>query len=241
MTASSEAEQKFDRVKAQLKARLGTEVYSSWFGRMKVAEASKGIVRISVPTAFLRSWINGHYLDLISELWKHEDPELLKIEIVVRTATRQGRGSPEPEMPTARKMTKQTQTALATGTAGPGRVERAPAPRPQATLPAGRAPRPVPPPSARQHAPPSAPPKPAPARTPAPASRSARHGPRHRDRHPPSPGSRTPAIVSRRSPAGSRAGRETGSTRRGAGFRRCRAGRSSRPMWRVRSASTSQD
>jgi len=46
MTASSEAEQKFDRVKAQLKARLGTEVYSSRFGRMQVAQAVKGIVSI---------------------------------------------------------------------------------------------------------------------------------------------------------------------------------------------------
>jgi chromosomal replication initiator protein len=128
--ASSDAEQKFDRVKAQLKARLGTEVYSSWFGRMKVAEASRGIVRISVPTAFLRSWINGHYLDLIAELWKHEDPEILKVEIVVRTATRPGRNSVEPEVAPARKMTRQAQTALAAGTAGPGRVERVPAPRP---------------------------------------------------------------------------------------------------------------
>ncbi|TIU16143.1 MAG: chromosomal replication initiator protein DnaA, partial [Mesorhizobium sp.] len=122
MSASIDAEQKFDRVKAQLKARLGTEVYSSWFGRMKVAEASRGIVRISVPTAFLRSWINGHYLDLIAELWKHEDPEILKIEIVVRTATRPGRNGVEPEVVPARKMTRQAQTALAAGTAGPGRV-----------------------------------------------------------------------------------------------------------------------
>ncbi|TIU57863.1 MAG: chromosomal replication initiator protein DnaA, partial [Mesorhizobium sp.] len=113
MAGSSDAEQKFERVKAQLKARLGAEVYSSWFGRMKVAEASRGIVRISVPTAFLRSWINGHYLDLIAELWKHEDPEVLKIEIVVRTATRQTRNGVEPEVTPARKMTRQTQTALA--------------------------------------------------------------------------------------------------------------------------------
>jgi len=131
MAVSSDAEQKFDRVKTQLKARLGTEVYSSWFGRMKVADASKGIIRISVPTAFLRSWINGHYLDLISELWKQEDPDLLKIEIVVRTATRQGRSQAEPEVaPTRAKMTRQTQTALAAGTVSPGRAERAPAPRP---------------------------------------------------------------------------------------------------------------
>ncbi|RVD45923.1 chromosomal replication initiator protein DnaA, partial [Mesorhizobium sp. M4B.F.Ca.ET.019.03.1.1] len=129
MVASSDAEQKFERVKTQLKARLGAEVYSSWFGRMKVAEASRGIVRISVPTAFLRSWINGHYLDLIAELWKHEDPEVLKIEIVVRTATRQTRNGVEPEVAPARKMTRQTQTALAAGAAGSGRVERAPAPR----------------------------------------------------------------------------------------------------------------
>jgi len=131
MVVSSDTEQRFDRVKTQLKARLGTEVYSSWFGRMKVAEASKGIIRISVPTAFLRSWINGHYLDLISELWKQEDPDLLKIEIVVRTATRQGHSHAEPEVAPARaKMTRQTQTALAAGTVSPGRTERAPAPRP---------------------------------------------------------------------------------------------------------------
>jgi len=129
MVASGDAEQKFERVKAQLKARLGAEVYSSWFGRMKVAEASRGIVRISVPTAFLRSWINGHYLDLIAELWRHEDPDVLKIEIVVRTATRQGRNTIEPETAPARKMTKQAQTALAAGTASAGRVERVPAPR----------------------------------------------------------------------------------------------------------------
>ena len=129
MAASSDAEQKFERVKAQLKARLGAEVYSSWFGRMKVAEASRGIIRISVPTAFLRSWINGHYLDLIAELWRHEDPDILKIEIVVRTATRQGRTTVEPEIAPARKMTKQAQTVLAAGTASAGRVERAPAPR----------------------------------------------------------------------------------------------------------------
>ncbi|MBN9065237.1 MAG: chromosomal replication initiator protein DnaA, partial [Rhizobiales bacterium] len=72
MTANdpARAEKAFEKVRAQIKARVGGEVYSSWFGRMKVDEYSKGLVRLSVPTAFLRSWINGHYLDLITELWK---------------------------------------------------------------------------------------------------------------------------------------------------------------------------
>ncbi|MEI5680046.1 MULTISPECIES: chromosomal replication initiator protein DnaA [unclassified Mesorhizobium] len=131
MAASGGAEKAFDRVKAQLKARLGSEVYSSWFGRMKLTEASKGLVRISVPTAFLRSWINSHYLDLIAELWKQEDPEILKIDIVVRTATRLAPISDEIEQSTARKPVRQTHSALSNGTtvSAPG-MERSASPRP---------------------------------------------------------------------------------------------------------------
>lgn len=102
--ASGGASAVFDRVRAQLKARLGTEVYSSWFGRMKLAETSKGIVRISVPTAFLRAWINGHYLDLITELWRAEDPSVLKVEFVVRTATRGSGHRPEAKRAATRKI-----------------------------------------------------------------------------------------------------------------------------------------
>ena len=115
-TISLGEDKTFERVKAQLKARLGSDVYSSWFGRMKLAEASKGVARLSVPTAFLRSWINGHYLDLINELWKHEEPDVLKIEIVVRSATRHGRVVPEQEQPLARKAPRPAQTALGSGT-----------------------------------------------------------------------------------------------------------------------------
>ena len=117
MAASSGAEQTFERVKAQLKARLGSEVYSSWFGRMKLAEASKGLVRISVPTAFLRSWINSHYLDLIAELWKQEEPEVLKVEIIVRTATRLAPVPPRStKLPRARPPGRRRRR-LSTGTA----------------------------------------------------------------------------------------------------------------------------
>ena len=123
--AGSEADHRFERVRTQLKARLGSEVYSSWFGRMKLAEASKGVVRMSVPTAFLRSWITGHYGDLIAELWKHEDPDILKVDIVVRTATRQTKAIDVEPAP-ARKIASKAQTALATGTLG-GRQDRAPA------------------------------------------------------------------------------------------------------------------
>ncbi|WP_315919196.1 chromosomal replication initiator protein DnaA [Mesorhizobium sp. SP-1A] len=127
MSASGDSDQRFERIKAQLRARLGSEVYSSWFGRMKLAERSKGVVRMSVPTAFLRSWINGHYLDLITELWKQEDPDALKVEVIVRTATRHASG-PEMAAASARKVTRQAQTALSSGTLSAAKPERMPAP-----------------------------------------------------------------------------------------------------------------
>jgi chromosomal replication initiator protein len=130
MAAAHEAETIFERMRTQLKARLGGEVYSSWFGRMKVDEASKGIVRLSVPTAFLKSWINGHYLDLIAELWREEQPDLLRIEIVVRSATRQARPMVESEPEPARKPARPAQTALGSGTVANSKAAEAPpAPR----------------------------------------------------------------------------------------------------------------
>ncbi len=115
----------FERVRAQLKARLGTDVYSSWFGRMKLAEASKGLVRLSVPTAFLRSWINGHYLDMISEIWRELDPSVLKVEVVVRSPVRHGGQAEVSEQPAARKAVRQSETALGSGMLAQPKPDRA--------------------------------------------------------------------------------------------------------------------
>ncbi len=47
-----DAEGMFERVRTQLRVRLGSEVYSSWFGRVALEEASKSVVRLSVPPWF---------------------------------------------------------------------------------------------------------------------------------------------------------------------------------------------
>ncbi|MEQ1941356.1 chromosomal replication initiator protein DnaA [Mesorhizobium sp. VNQ89] len=134
--ASNDAEKIFERSKAQLKARLGAEVYSSWFGRMKLDEASKGVVRLSVPTAFLKSWINGHYLDLITELWRQDEPGLLRVEIVVRSATRQTRPAVDSEVEQPRKASRPVQTALGSGTIANVRGESPSLPRTGSAAPA---------------------------------------------------------------------------------------------------------
>jgi chromosomal replication initiator protein len=128
-SASPKPDRIFERVKAQLKAQLGSEVFSSWFACIKLAESSKSVVRLSVPTAFLRSWINGHYLDLIAELWRKEDGDVLKVEIVVRTTTKQGRGTHDHEQPAAPRKAAKPQATPGTGAAAAARSERPAAPK----------------------------------------------------------------------------------------------------------------
>ena len=108
----------FDRVSARLKAQVGPDVYASWFGRLKLHSLSKSVVRLSVPTTFLKSWINNRYLDLITGLFQQEDAEILKVEILVRTVTRGARvhiadeniagAEPAPATPARRIQGQQT-------------------------------------------------------------------------------------------------------------------------------------
>lgn len=88
----------FDRVSALLKAQVGPDVFASWFGRLKLHSMSKSVVRLSVPTTFLKSWINNRYLDQITTLFQQEDAEILKVEIVVRSAMRGTRAPIEADI-----------------------------------------------------------------------------------------------------------------------------------------------
>jgi chromosomal replication initiator protein len=89
----------FDRFSKRLKAQVGVDVYQSWFGRLKLHSASKSVVRLTVPTTFLKSWINNRYLDLITSIFQAEDPSILKVEIMVRSASRSTRGPQAEDRP----------------------------------------------------------------------------------------------------------------------------------------------
>ena len=74
------------RVKQQLRALVGEEVYVSWFGSMDLDAIDGDTVRMSVPTRFLKSWINSHYTEKVLACWRAEVPSARRIEITVRTA-----------------------------------------------------------------------------------------------------------------------------------------------------------
>jgi chromosomal replication initiator protein len=90
-----------ERFSAKLKAKVGPDVFASWFGRLKLHSMSKSVVRFTVPTTFLKSWINNRYLELMTQLLQEEDANILKVEILVRSAARAARPgvADEPALP----------------------------------------------------------------------------------------------------------------------------------------------
>lgn len=83
----SNAEQDgWSRVRGRLRVEVGDDVYSSWFARMDLEAIEDGTVRLSVPTRFLKSWIQNHYAERVLACWQAEDTKVGRIELIVRSA-----------------------------------------------------------------------------------------------------------------------------------------------------------
>jgi chromosomal replication initiator protein len=83
----SNDQDRWQRIKDRLRFELGDDVFSSWFGRMECEGADDGAIRLSVPTRFLRKWIQSHYADKVLAQWQAEDPSVGRLELSVRSAT----------------------------------------------------------------------------------------------------------------------------------------------------------
>ncbi len=75
---------KWSRVQARLRASVGEKVFSSWFTRLKFERLENNVLVLSLPTRFLRNWIESHYLDKLNALWQEEIPAIVHIELFVR-------------------------------------------------------------------------------------------------------------------------------------------------------------
>ncbi|RDJ26758.1 chromosomal replication initiator protein DnaA [Bosea caraganae] len=53
----------WDRVRRRLRAELGEDVFSSWFARVEIGGLVDGVAYLTVPTRFLKSWLEAHYAE----------------------------------------------------------------------------------------------------------------------------------------------------------------------------------
>src|ERR1700735_4229943 len=83
---ASTDQERWQRVKNRLRSELGEDVFTSWFARMELDGVGKGAVRLSVPTRFLRNWIQSHYSEKVLSNWQAEEPAVTRLELSVRSA-----------------------------------------------------------------------------------------------------------------------------------------------------------
>jgi chromosomal replication initiator protein len=118
----------WDRVKTRLRTELGEDVFSSWFARVEFESADGASVNLSVPTRFLKSWIQAHYLEKLLGLWSVEVESVRRVELVVRGAVR-ARAPAKVEKPLAAAPAAPAPTFIPAASAapvvaaGPARVE----------------------------------------------------------------------------------------------------------------------
>jgi len=102
MTMTSPEQERWQRVKERLRGQLGEDVFSSWFARMELESVGNDAVRLSVPTRFLRNWIQSHYSEKVLSTWQTEECSITRLELSVRSATvRPLPAKPKPEAPAA--------------------------------------------------------------------------------------------------------------------------------------------
>jgi chromosomal replication initiator protein len=80
-------QERWNRVKDRLRFDLGEDIFSSWFIRMEFESMDKESVRLSVPTRFLRKWVESHYADRVLAQWQVEEPTITRLELSVRSST----------------------------------------------------------------------------------------------------------------------------------------------------------
>src|SRR4051812_49351495 len=85
MNMNPAEQESWSRVKGRLRAEVGDDIYSSWFARMDLESLDDATVRLSVPTRFLKSWIQSHYSERVLACWQAEQSTVGRIELSVRS------------------------------------------------------------------------------------------------------------------------------------------------------------
>ena len=92
-------QERWARVRKQLRTTVGEDIFLSWFASMDLAGVDTDVVRLSVPTRFLKSWILAHYVDRLLACWQAEQFAIQRVELIVRSALRTN--SVKPRLETA--------------------------------------------------------------------------------------------------------------------------------------------
>ena len=117
----------WSRVTQRLRAELGDDVFNSWFARLELEHMRDGVAYLTVPTRFLKSWIDSHYLDRIRTTLATEFEGIERVSVGVRTSGRAMAARPlDSALPASAKSLTSASTSMrssvASDRAGAGNI-----------------------------------------------------------------------------------------------------------------------
>ena len=80
---SKSANLDWNLVQAEMKNKLGLDIYESWLKKITFVEEINNYILLSVPTRFIRDWITSRYLDQILKIIKNYKKEIIRIEFKI--------------------------------------------------------------------------------------------------------------------------------------------------------------
>jgi chromosomal replication initiator protein len=78
-------EEAWARTRRRLRAELGEAVYGSWLAGLELVRIENAVAHVSVPTKFLKSWIQSHYTDRVRAALSSEFGGIEKLNVEVRS------------------------------------------------------------------------------------------------------------------------------------------------------------
>ncbi len=83
--ANQALKDRWAQVIEKLRAEFGEDLFTSWFARMEAESLDDARLVVSVPTKFLRNWIESHYAAKLAQICESEFGSLDTVSVRVRT------------------------------------------------------------------------------------------------------------------------------------------------------------
>jgi len=71
------------RIRSRLRAEYGEAAYRSWLKPLTLSGTSDEVVQLTVPTRFMRDWVEAQYGERLLSLWAGEDTSIKSVDILL--------------------------------------------------------------------------------------------------------------------------------------------------------------
>ena len=71
------------RIRSRLRAEYGEAAYRSWLKPLTLSGTSDEVVQLTVPTRFMRDWVEAQYGERLLSLWAGENASIKNVDILL--------------------------------------------------------------------------------------------------------------------------------------------------------------